>query len=228
MVLLSLRSEFQNPNRWKLEIKQYENEINLAEFMFTSGEFDFKSIPIESIFLGLISVSSILSGHLCTRKSIVIDLFKDSYSEMYVELNDLGLFISEGDGTENDSNFNNNLKVEISQLLELTDNFFHDYENFITVEKIMRINNVKFIELPKKSKCKIIELEEFFEVELDVGVRKKIELLQRCMSVDTIASTNSNMVYDENLMLFTLDNHDDIYDMFSMEREYLRDIMNFI
>ncbi|CAF0960569.1 unnamed protein product [Brachionus calyciflorus] len=120
------------------------------------------------------------------------------------------------------------LNVEISQLLELTENFFHDYENFITVEKIMRINNVKFIELPKKTKCKIIELEEFFEVELDVGVREKIELLQRCMSVDTIASTNSNMVFDEYLMLFTLDNHDDIYDMFSMEREYLRDIMNFI
>ncbi|CAF0802620.1 unnamed protein product [Brachionus calyciflorus] len=92
----------------------------------------------------------------------------------------------------------------------------------------MRIINVKFIELPKTTKCKIIELEEFFEVELDVGVREKIELLQRCMSIDIIASTNSNMVFDENLMLFTLDNHDDIYDMFGMERDYLKGFMNFI
>ncbi|CAF0854054.1 unnamed protein product [Brachionus calyciflorus] len=33
-------TEFQNPNGWKLQIKKYKNEINLAEFMFTSGELD--------------------------------------------------------------------------------------------------------------------------------------------------------------------------------------------
>ncbi|CAF1016847.1 unnamed protein product [Brachionus calyciflorus] len=37
-------TEFQNPNGWKLDIKQYENEINLAEFMFTSGELYFINI----------------------------------------------------------------------------------------------------------------------------------------------------------------------------------------
>ncbi|CAF1136961.1 unnamed protein product, partial [Brachionus calyciflorus] len=37
-------TEFQNPNGWKLDIKQYENEINLAEFMFTSGELYFVNI----------------------------------------------------------------------------------------------------------------------------------------------------------------------------------------
>ncbi|CAF0955903.1 unnamed protein product [Brachionus calyciflorus] len=37
-------TEFQNPNGWKLDIKQYENEIKLAEFMFTSGELYFVNI----------------------------------------------------------------------------------------------------------------------------------------------------------------------------------------
>ncbi|CAF1064598.1 unnamed protein product [Brachionus calyciflorus] len=95
----------------------------------------------------------------------------------------------------------------------------------------MKTNNVKFIELPRETKSKIYSLEEFFEVELDIGVREKFEMIQRCMSIDTIASnklqTNSNMAFDENLMLFTLDNHADIYDMFEMEREYHSDIMNF-
>lgn len=37
-------TEFQNPNGWKLDIKKYGNEINLADFMFTSGELYFVNI----------------------------------------------------------------------------------------------------------------------------------------------------------------------------------------
>lgn len=37
-------TEFQNPNGWKLDIKKFGNELNLAEFMFTSGELYFVNI----------------------------------------------------------------------------------------------------------------------------------------------------------------------------------------
>ncbi|RMZ98987.1 methyltransferase 24, partial [Brachionus plicatilis] len=37
-------TEFQSPKGWKLEIKQFKNELNLAEFMFTTGELYFVNI----------------------------------------------------------------------------------------------------------------------------------------------------------------------------------------
>ncbi|CAF1081964.1 unnamed protein product [Brachionus calyciflorus] len=118
------------------------------------------------------------------------------------------------------------ISQEINELLEMTNSFFHDYENFITVEKIMRTKNINFIELPRETKARIMSTEEFYEVKLAIGKREKIEIMERCMSIESIASSNQNI--DDYLMLFNMEDEDEIFGMLGFEREYLGDISNFI